>query len=105
MEELLAQIRAELRAGNFRITEHGLQEILADGLSAAELIDGILNRQAEVVEDYPGDSRGASCLVATWTRGGEPVHVVFSYPPRPKMITAYRLDPKKWLDYKTRRRS
>ncbi len=105
MKKLLAQIRAELRAGNFRITEHGLQEILADGLSVSELADDILYGEAEVIEDYPDDSRGASCLVAIWTRGGEPVHVVFSYPPRPKMITAYRLDPKKWLDYRTRRRT
>jgi hypothetical protein len=51
----------------------------------------------EVIEDYPEDVRGHSCLMLGRGTGGRPVHVVCS----PKedylaIMTAYVPDPAKW---------
>jgi hypothetical protein len=58
----------------------------------------------EIIEDYPQDERGASCLIAYVNE--RPIHVVCS----PKddylaIITAYLPDPKLWSEnFKERRK-
>ena len=58
----------------------------------------------EVIEDYPEDQRGHSCLLLGYGQENRPVHVVCS----PKddflaIITAYLPDPSEWSnDFKTR---
>ena len=60
----------------------------------------------EVIENYPDDSRGHSCLMLGFGENGRPVHVVCA----PKMeylaiITAYLPDPAEWNgEFKTRKR-
>jgi hypothetical protein len=64
-------------------------------------------RGGELVEDYPGDVRGHSCLILGYGTSGRPIHVVCS----PKddflaIITAYLPSPSDWeRDFKTRRRT
>jgi hypothetical protein len=59
----------------------------------------------EVIEDYPQDSRGPSCLLLGVEEGGRSLHVVCS----PKddylaIITAYVPDPEQWsADFRRRR--
>ena len=59
----------------------------------------------QVVEDYPEDSRGHSCLLLGAGDNERPIHVVCA----PKedylaIITAYQPDPTRWeLDWKTRK--
>jgi hypothetical protein len=59
----------------------------------------------ELVEDYPHDSRGHSCLLLGFGESGRPIHVVCS----PKedylaVITAYLPQPDQWSpDYRRRR--
>ena len=61
-------------------------------------------KYGEIIEDYPEDKRGASCLVAYINQ--RPIHVVCS----PKndylaIITAYIPDPKLWIEnFKKRRK-
>ncbi len=59
-------------------------------ISTAELEEALANR-SELVEDYPDDKYGPSCLVLGGTRGGHPLHVQCSYPSRPliKVVTVY----------------
>jgi hypothetical protein len=58
----------------------------------------------EVIEDYPEDPRGHSCLLLGFPEG-RPVHVVCS--PKDEylaIITAYLPDPDQWTgDYRSRR--
>jgi len=60
----------------------------------------------EVIEDYPEDVRGHSCLMLGWGEQGRPIHIVCA----PKedylaIISAYIPDPERWeLDWKTRKR-
>jgi hypothetical protein len=60
----------------------------------------------DIVEDYPSDPRGHSCLMLGFGDNGRPVHVVCS----PKddylaIITAYLPDEREWTDGFTKRRS
>lgn len=60
----------------------------------------------EVIEDYPEDARGHSCLMLGWGHMGRPVHVVCA----PKkdylaIITAYLPSEDYWEpDWRTRKR-
>lgn len=61
--------------------------------------------QGEVIEDYPEDARGHSCLMLGSGSNARPVHVVCS----PKddylaVITAYIPDPAQWSEDFRRRR-
>ncbi len=59
----------------------------------------------ELIEDYPNDPRGPSCLLFGRGENGRPVHMVCA----PKtgylaVITAYLPDPNRWsADWKRRR--
>jgi len=59
-----------------------------------------------VIEAYPNDPRGSSCLVFGWGSGDRPVHVVCS--PKPDflaIITAYLPDRDDWSDdFRVRRK-
>lgn len=62
-------------------------------------------KQGELIEDYPNDPRGHSCLMLGSGDSGRAVHVVCS----PKddylaIITAYLPDPGQWSDDFRRRR-
>jgi hypothetical protein len=59
---------------------------------------------AEVIEQYPDDKFGPSCLILGYTKAGRPLHVQCSYPSRPllKIITLYQPDPTLWIDYRVR---
>ena len=74
-----------------------------DRMISAEEIEEVIE-QGEIIEDYPEDKRGASCLVAYINQ--RPIHVVCS----PKddylaIITAYLPDPELWSEnFKERRK-
>ena len=72
-------------------------------ITAQELREAIAN--GEVIEDYPNDKYGPSCLVLGFTSLGRPIHVQCSHPSRAliKIITAYQPDPNEWTDFKHRR--
>ena len=56
-------------------------------------------RMGEVIEDYPDDPRGHSCLILGFGDNGRPVHVVCA--PKTEylaIITAYLPDPDEWND-------
>jgi hypothetical protein len=59
-------------------------------------VERVLMR-GEVVEDYPTDPRGHSCLLLDFADSIHPIHVVCS--PKDEylaVITAYRPDPEQW---------
>ena len=59
----------------------------------------------EILEDYPDDPRGPSCLVLGYV-GERPLHIVCGYTPATwiRIITVYIPKPPKWTDERTRRR-
>jgi hypothetical protein len=65
-----------------------------------------MRSRAEIIEDYPDDKYGPSCLILGFTRGGRPLHIQCSYPSRPllKIITLYEPDPDLWDGFRRRKR-
>jgi len=67
-----------------------------------EIEAAILN--GEIIEDYPNDKYGPSCLIMGESASGRILHVQVSYQPAAKVITVYEPSPDEWeLDLKTRR--
>lgn len=102
----LEKIRALVRAGDVRVSEHGYDELAEDGLTAREAISGA--QEAIVVEEYPDFPKGPCALVLQKDGAGKPVHVVWGIPRgvgKPVvLVTAYRPDPTRWNETFTRRR-
>ena len=61
--------------------------------------------ESEIIEDYPEDKYGPSCLVFGKTKSNRPLHVQCTHPSRAiiKIITLYQPDPEQWIDYTVRR--
>ena len=51
MSSTLRQVQKLVTAGEFRISEHGYDELAEDGILAGEVIAGLA--EAHMVEDYP----------------------------------------------------
>lgn len=98
MSEFLARLRALIRAGEVRISEHGYDELAEDQLTAREVIAGL--QEAVVVEEYLSYPKGPSILLLQKDESGEPIHVVWGVPKGHEtpavLITAYRPDPGRW---------
>lgn len=106
MSETWNRILELLRKGEVRVSEHGYEELAAEGIAVREIMAGALN--AEVLEDYPSYPKGPSVLTIQKDKEGNPVHVVWGIPrgfPAPAvLVTAYRPDPKRWeRDFRRRR--
>ena len=99
-------IRALVSQGRIRISEHGYDELAADGLLARELVEGV--EAAELVEDYPNYPKGPCVLLLQQTKDGQLVHAVWGLPAGHTspavLMTAYVPDPEKWeAGFKRRR--
>ena len=101
IEELVKAIAAEL----YEISQHAERERKNDNLLLADIENAVLT--GEIIESYPADPRGASCLVSGKAADGTPVHLVIGFLPSNyvRIITIYIPAPAKWeADWKTRRR-
>jgi hypothetical protein len=100
---MIEQIRTKIQAGQFEFSKHAVDQSVLRRVSVQELREAIAN--AEIIEDYPDDKYGPSCLILGFTRAGRPLHIQCSYPTRPlvKIITLYEPDPSRWIDFRVRR--
>ncbi|MBM4256043.1 MAG: DUF4258 domain-containing protein [Deltaproteobacteria bacterium] len=99
-------IRALIRAGKYEFSIHAEKERQADKITLEELEEALSS--CKVIEDYPTDPRGASCLVLGFA-GERPVHAVCAIKHDPEevlFITIYDPSkrPEKWSDNYQRRR-
>ena len=100
---LIDEIRYKVATDLFEFSKHAVDQTIIRGISVRELREAI--GSGEIIEDYPNDKYGPSCLIYGRTRADRPLHVQCSYPSRPlvKVITLYEPDPEKWIDLRTRR--
>jgi len=96
-------IRLSVAPGAYELSLHADDERLNDALTMADLEEVL--RAPELLEDYPDDPRGHSCLVLGYA-SGQPVHVVCGMTRQHKLflITVYRPKMPKWRDERTRNR-
>jgi Domain of unknown function (DUF4258) len=108
MSETLRHIQELIARGDVRVSDHGYDELDADGILAADALDSVAS--AVLVEDYPDRARGPSVLTLQYDASGQPIHVVWALPAgvrRPAvLVTAYRPDPARWdSEFKRRRKA
>ena len=100
---LLEAIREIIRRGEHGFTLHATSRATSDGISLSEVETAMCAPAAQVIENYPEDPRGPSCLILVYTSTGDALHVVCSHPPNVAIISVYRPDPQRWIEYRTRR--
>lgn len=100
---MISEIQAKFSQDKFEYSEHALQQGLSRKISIDEVLEAI--RQGEVIEDYPDDRYGPSCLIFGFTKSGRPLHIQCTYPERPliKVITLYEPNIELWINHKIRR--
>jgi len=96
----LATIQQAFRQHTYRYTLHATEQTTLRQISRQEIEAAIAD--GEIIEDYPHDKYGPSCLILGRARTGRVLHIQCSLPPIVKIITAYEPDPEEWLDYRTR---
>ena len=101
---LIEKIREKIRRRRYEFSKHALDQTIIRGISVAEVEEAMINR-SEIIEDYPEDKYGPSCLVIGFTKTDRPLHIQCSYPSRAlvKIITVYEPDPDLWIDFRTRK--
>jgi hypothetical protein len=101
---LMEGIREKIAGDRFEFSKHATDQTIVRGVRIHEIREAIAS--GDVIEDYPDDKYGPSCLVFGFTGSQRPLHVQCSHPSRPliKIITVYEPKPDLWIDFKTRRR-
>jgi hypothetical protein len=101
--ELITDIRAKIRQELFEFSRHATDMSLLRNITVQEIREAIAI--SEVIEDYPNDKYGPSCLLLGYTVDQRPLHIQCSYPSRPllKIITLYEPNPDDWLEYRIRK--
>jgi len=106
MNDFLEKIVELIEREEYRISEHGYDELADDDLNVDEVIYGV--DDADIIEAYPEYSKGPCVLLLQEDEDGKFIHVVWGIPAaRDKpavLVTAYRPDPERW-DENFRRRS
>jgi len=100
----IASLRNNVRAGDYRFTIHGFERCVERSISPSEVTDAILS--GEIIENYPEDKYGPSCLICGTSKGGRIIHVQCSIGPV-WIITTYdpTSEPEEWDKSFRRRRT
>ncbi|MBI4609834.1 MAG: DUF4258 domain-containing protein [Candidatus Rokubacteria bacterium] len=72
-------------------------------LAVREIEEALCSSNAEIIEDYPSDPRGRSFLLLGFTEAGAPIHLVCGLAEELVIITLYRPDPRRWINWRRRR--
>ncbi|MDL2122032.1 MAG: DUF4258 domain-containing protein [Deltaproteobacteria bacterium] len=67
-------IKEQVEKGNYQLKLHAVERASIRGIDPLEVKEALLN--GEIIEDYPEDKRGHSCLVCGKTRIGRDIHVL-----------------------------
>lgn len=100
---MIDEIRRRVVRGEFEFSQHAVDQTIIRHISVQELREAIAG--GEVIEVYPDDKYGPSCLIFGTTSIGRPIHVQCSDPSRQivKIITVYEPDSARWIEFKVRR--
>ncbi len=95
-----------IRRGRIRISDHADEEAEADQLTFDQIFLSVL--RGEIIESYPMDRPYPNCLVLGTGILGEPIHSVWAYNREngwAVLVTVYRPDPERWVNWRERRKS
>lgn len=101
---MLDDIRDKIGRRRYEFSKHAVDQGIVRGISVSEMQEAIVG-MSEVIEDYPDDKYGPTCLILGHTKAGRPLHVQCSHPSRPlvRIVTLYEPDPQLWIDMRLRK--
>ena len=101
--EPIAEIRAKFAGEEFEFSRHATDQALLREITVQEIREAI--RVGEIIEDYPEDKYGPSCLIHGYSEANRPLHIQCSHPSRQiiKVITVYEPNAADWIDHRVRR--
>ena len=104
MPPSIEAIYEKIKQDQFELSKHAVDQSIIRRIRIQEIKEAIA--QGQIIEDYPDDKYGASCLIAGFTAANRPLHIQCSYPSRPliKIITIYQPTAKRWNNNFTQRR-
>jgi Domain of unknown function (DUF4258) len=96
------EVKKSFAEQTYLFTEHASSRAAKRKIFSNEIEEAVLN--GEVIEDYPDDKYGPSCLILGVTKGNRVLHIQISYPPNIKIITVYEPSLDQWeSDWKVRK--
>lgn len=100
--DILSGIQEKFNLNLFEFSKHAADRMILRRITLSEIREAI--QSSEIIEDYPEDKYGSSCLILGQTKHDRFLHIQCSYPSRPfvKVITVYEPDPKDWINFKVR---
>lgn len=98
----IESIQQKLSMGEYHWRRHAIQRSIERGIAEEETVEAILS--GEIIEEYPTDKYGSSCLILGRTKTGRTLHVQCSLPPTVWIITLYEPNSEEWIDLRTRKR-
>lgn len=102
---MIEDIRQKIIAGQYEYSRHAVDQTIRRRITVREVTEAVTS-ESLIIEDYPDDKYGPSCLIFGLTEAGRPLHIQCSYPDRLqiKIITAYEPDKDLWIEHKIRRK-
>ncbi|MBD2092722.1 DUF4258 domain-containing protein [Microcoleus sp. FACHB-1515] len=92
-----------IETDQIRITDHAVDAAEDDELTLDEIFFSVF--RGEIIESYPEECP-PRCLVFGKTANANPVHSVWAYNSQNQwavLITVYRPDPARWINWRIRR--
>ena len=71
----IAKIVAKIKGGEYEFSKHAVDQSIVRDISVSEMEQAILEN-ALIIENYPNDKYGPSCLILGYTQNGR--HFIFS---------------------------
>lgn len=101
---MIEKIAKAIQNKRYNITDHADEEKEKDHLFIQEILETTLS--GKIIENYLKDFPFPSCLILGYYKKKEPVHSVWAYDEINQiaiLITVYRPDPEKWINFEKRR--
>jgi len=82
---MIDQLRQKISRGQVEYSLHAVRQMVERNITPEEIAQTVL--AGEVIEDYPDDKYGPSCLVCGTTKNSRVLHVQCTHPSRPLSLT------------------
>ena len=70
---MIEEIREKILAGQFEYSKHAVDQSIVRRITVQDLSETVAG--GEIIEDYPTDKYGPSCLIFGFTKADRPVHI------------------------------
>ena len=101
----LERIKVLISRRQYRLSSHAEFERDVDQITVREIEEALRSTNSEIIEDYPNDPRGPSCLILGFTKRNRAIHAVCGLgdPQILVVITVYRPDSQEWINARIRK--